>query len=405
MKKTNMNQKRTLLLSVMLFAFLFIASNLMTDKVQAAAKPSISKNMEIGTGSTYGADYFYDKEDYYMINVENPVKGATYSFTTSDKNVVTVKVKGTKAYITGVKAGSANITCQQKLKGKTTKIGTCKVTVKNAKVYAEDYEGLSLGKIEGTFVYYGYRNNDATYTFTSNSKNFTMKEAVTYKDAFGGYVVTQTINSKKPGTYKVTVKETYNKKTKTIGELEFTVKKAIVDEDQSIYVGEWNYGLYLVKYYRTDVNYFFDSEDDSIVEVYKEDGYVKLKGKSAGTTTINVYEDASAPDENKLIGSLKITVSIAELEEIDCYFGSDETYVGDDPIELSVSKYPEAAIESISVTSSDPSIAKVSEVDEYGYARITPVSKGTVEITVTCGELSKTATITVYADEDEMYGW
>jgi hypothetical protein len=399
-----MTQKLSTLIK-MFFCLLFLSlvfhTGLPTMKAEAATKPSIYSSMEIGIGTISSDMYMYEKGNVYTLEVMDPVKKATYTFTSSDKSVVTVKTKGTKAYLTGVKAGKATITCQQKYNGKTAKVGTCKVTVKNAVIYEEYFDGLSLGSGEGVLLYYGYRNCDAKYTFTSNSKNFSMKEKVEKID--GIYFIKQSYTAKKPGKYTVTVKETYNKKTRTVGKAVYEVKKSSITGDREIYESDSYWTAYLIDYMRSDVDYYFDCDEDGIVEFYKEDGLWCYRGLKPGTVTVKIYEDATKPEASKLVGSCKITVKELKIESLDCYFDSTKGYVGGYGISLYVSKYPYNAPEEVVVTTSDPSIATVSEVDEYGSAVITPVSAGKVTITVTCGEFTKTQTINVYADESEYY--
>lgn len=148
--------------------------------VQGASKPSIEAKMTIGTGSLVGNfDFYSPVNDKYVLEVSNAVKGATYSFTSSNAKIVSVKGSGTKAFLTGLKAGTATITCNQKLKGKTTKVGTCTVTVKNATVHQDTIPELPLGTYSGKgALEILYRNNDATYTYVSNSKNFQCKKGL-----------------------------------------------------------------------------------------------------------------------------------------------------------------------------------------------------------------------------------
>jgi len=381
----------TLLLAFM--TFLYPTSIFAT----AAEKPSIPKSMTIGTGSIRHSDPYYSKDDYYIITVENPVKKATYTFTSSDNKVVTVKTKGNKAYLTGLKAGKATITCNQKLNGKTTKVGTCKVTVKNATFYSESYDGLSLGTHETFLVYTSYRNLDAKYTYKSNSKNFTITEKVKRDGDTDNYIIYQTYTAKKPGTYKVTVQETYKKKTRTVGELEFIVKKATVKDEWSFYPGDELESYYLVNYMRFDVDYVFEVLDTDVAEVYENDNVVIIKAKNPGTTTVNVYEDSSKPDKDKLIGSCKLTVKELKVESVSHYLNTYSTNVNGFPINLYVYKYPYNAPETITVTSTNPNVAEVKEIEQYGevYYEIVPVSEGTATITITCGEFSYNETITI----------
>jgi hypothetical protein len=402
MKKQKSRNIFKALIGFMVFALLVLPNGIGAGTAKAADKPYISSEETIGKGSINVDGPFVAKNDYQMLEVYSPVKKATYSFTTSDKSVVTVKTKGTKAYLTGLKAGTAKITCNQKLNGKTTKVGTCKVTVKNP-VFGSDYsyDPIPVGSMEGFLIYGSYRNYDATYTYTSNSKDFTVIEKIEKeKGTKNNYLIKQTYTAKKPGKYTVTIKETYNKKTTKVGEISFVVKKATVVEENSMYVTESAWAFNLINLYRSDVDYLFDFGEEDIVEFYVEEGTVYYKGKKPGTVTVKIYEDVTAPDESKLIGSCKITVKENKIEDIEAYFYETETTVGGEPIGFEVEKYPSQAPEAVTVTSSDTKIATVSEiVDNYG--EITPVSKGTVTITITCGEFTKTETITVNAAEDE----
>ncbi len=405
-----MRHKRTSFIkaciSLLLVMGLILPSQLAAVNVQAAAKPSIDSERVISTGSIRGDSNLYVKSDKNVLEVYNPVKKATYSFKSSNESVLKLKASGTKVYLTGLKAGTATITCQQKLNGKTTKVGTCKVTVENSAVYAESYDGLPLGTWEGFYVYYGYRNCDATYTFTSNSKNFTMKEKVTKEEGTKDtYFAKQVYTAKKAGTYTVTVKETYNKKTRIVGKLKYVVKKATVAESEEMYTGDdiWAFGM--INFYRNDVNYLFDDGGTGVVEFYTKEDTVYMKAKKPGTVTVKIYENATSPDKSKWIGNCKVTVKELKLEELDYYFYDTETYVGGSSIGFQVYKEPYNAPEAITVTSSDPAVAKVDGLNEDNYGEIIPVSEGTVTVTITCGDIKKTETITIYEDEDAMYGW
>jgi hypothetical protein len=387
------------LVTVMLLVTLILPTEMLTNVAQAATKPSIETKMTIGTGSIVGAYDYYSKSNNYVLGVSDTVKNATYSFTSSNTKVVTAKVSGSNAILTGIKAGTATITCNQKLNGKTTKVGTCKVTVLNSSLYSQDFiPELPLGTSAAREpVEFGNRNNDAIYTYTSDSGNFTMKESL--KEFDDMYFISHTFTAKAPGTYTVTVKETYNKSTRTVGKLKYTVKKATVEKESTIDLGDDILGLELISNYRQDVNYFYSGDNEN-VEGYLQNDSVYLKAKSVGTTTIKIYEDATKADDSKLIGTCKITVKEVVLESLDYEFDETETNVGGDAIGLEVNKTPDNAPGTITVTSSNPSVATVSKLDEEGSCTITPVSAGTTTITITCGNITKTQIITVNEDEE-----
>ncbi|EMS69705.1 Ig-like domain-containing protein [Ruminiclostridium cellobioparum] len=394
------NKLFKLLALMLLLAIFVLPSGILTNTAQAAAKPSVEAKMTIGTGSIVGSFDFYSKEEgKYSLSVSDPVKNATYSFTSSNTKVLTVKASGTVAYLTGVKAGTATITVNQKLSGKTTKVGTCAVTVKNSVIHQDFVPELPLGSsVASEPLVFDYRNNDATYTYASNSKNFSMSETIKKFD--GMNFISQSFTAKAPGTYTITVKETYNKITRTVGTIKYTVKKATVSAEGSVDLGGDVWAFELLNNYRTDVPYYFISDDKKVLDIVSDKNYVSLKGLAEGTTTLKIYENAKAADESKLIGKCKITVKKIKLTDLNIDFDETEAYVGGDPIEFSVEKEPYNAFDEITVTSSNPNVAKVSELDEEGFGTISPVSAGTATITITCGDITKTQDITV-SEEDE----
>lgn len=394
MKKVQGKRISKIVVSMLLITSLILSTGMTTNVIQAAVKPSIATTMKIGTGSIVGDYDFYPKNDgKYVLSVSNAVKNATYSFTSSDTKILTVKASGSKVYLTGVKAGTATITCNQKLNRKTTKVGTCKVTVVNSTVYQDFVPELPLGTGFTEVIEFANRNNDATYTFISNSKDFSMKE--TKKIFEDMCFISYPYTAKAVGTYTVTVNETYNKRTRAVGKIKFIIKKATVTPEETIEQGSDINAYDLISKYRTDVNYVFESENCDIVQISVEPNTTNLVGKKAGTTKINIYEDAKAPDKSKLIGSCTITVKEVVLESLECNFDETKAYVGDEPISVEVSKEPVHAPGIITVTSSNPKVATVSGIDEDGIFEVTPVSAGTTTITITCGTITKTQTFTV----------
>ncbi len=397
---TKKNAIFKVLVCLVLLASLILPAGIAANPVQAAAKPAIVAKMIIGTGSTEGAFDYYSKENKYTLSVSNADKKATYTFTSSNTKVLTVKASGAKAVLTGLKAGTATITCNQKLNGKTTKIGTCAVTVKAATLVQDYVPVLPVGTSAASEpIEIISRNNDATYTYVSNSKNFTMKETQSKFD--GMYFIKHSYTATAAGNYTVTVKETYNKVTRTVATLKYVVKKATVVPQGKIDLGSSELLAYeLIDNARTDVGYFFEY-DDKMIEAYVDDGNTYLKGLAEGTTEVKIYEDAKTPDPKKLIGTCKITIKEVILTAIDCDFSDTEATVGGEPIELYVYKVPVNALGNVTVTSSNPGVATVSQPDEEGMCLITPVSAGTTTITMTSGSVTNSQTITVNAEDQE----
>lgn len=394
---TKKNAIFKVLVCVVLLASLILPAGIAANPVQAAAKPTIVAKMTIGTGSTEGAFDYYSKENKYTLTVSNADKKATYTFTSSNTKVLTVKASGAKAVLTGLKAGTATITCNQKLNGKTTKIGTCAVTVKAATLVQDYVPVLPVGASAASEpLEIINRNNDATYTYVSNSKNFTMKETQSKFD--GMYFIKYNFNATAAGNYTVTVKETYNKVTRTVATIKYTVKKATVVPQGSIDLGSSEWAFEFIQNPRLDTSYLFDY-DEKIIQGIVEDGSVYLKGLAVGTTDVKVYENTKTPDPKKLIGTCKVTVKEVILTAIDCDFYETETTVGGDAIEFYIYKIPQNAPGAVTVTSSNPEVATVSQPDEEGMCVITPVSAGTTTITMTSGSVTKSQTITVNAED------
>lgn len=243
-----------------------------TKKAAKTKKAKLDKIGSIPVGKTGLHNAFRTKKGItvnYDLNatLTNKVKGAKYSFKSSNTKVLKVDKNG---ILTGVKAGKAKITAYQTLKKKKTKVGTQSVTVKNSSFYVSnnkdniwiagdgkshvraletDQEGIAVGQA----TYYGdslgflYRNYDAKYTFTtSDPVNLTiaMKNESQYgwnrnKDWKYTYDVYD-ITAKKAGTYQVTVTETYKGKTRDLGTHDLTVFETSPQDvsQKTVYAGE-----------------------------------------------------------------------------------------------------------------------------------------------------------------------
>lgn len=285
-------------------------------EAKAASKPSLStKEMTIGIGSYSSKEgYFYHKtKTRYTLLVEDSNKKATYTFKSSNKKVATVKTKGTKGYITGVKAGKATITVNQKLNGKITLVGKCKITVKEATAYISEYtmlmseeRELTTGTNTERFCEIFNFNPEAKYTYECEDSNFTMIDV--RKDEGGGYYsLYQQYTAKKAGTYSVTVKETYKNITREIGTFEITIVPA-VDPEINLYIGDQTH----LSWYIHGVSLImplYEIENDGILTDLG-DGFIKAEKE--GTTTIDVWRYDS---ENETKGEFMGTITVIVTEE------------------------------------------------------------------------------------------
>ena len=391
-------------------------------EVQAAAKPSLSETKKVIGIGTHGyagptTPAFCERLGKYCINVENSKKGASYTFTSSNKKVATVKASKTTGYLTGIKAGTTTITVKQKLKGKTTTVGTCKVTVKNATVKASGEtakELLSVGV--GTWHYSDgtepicvieNMNPKATYTFVSNSKDFKMSQELMNMPVWGDdfYVYAQTYIAKKAGTYTVTVKETYKKKTKTLGKIKVKVHdNGLQKENVTLPVGGDLNLQDLLKYYNGGWIVEWDEED--ILEPGEPDwnGNPTVHAIKPGTAKLKYYYSF---EEGKLEEQIGVcTVTVVEVKVADIRFEEEiinvcEDDKGYDPLDYKYTLVtdPEDFYYNgdVTFTSSDE---KVVSISSEGTCQIE--GAGTAAATIKAGDVSKTVTVNVLTS-DEYY--
>ena len=287
------------------------------SEVKADEKPTLSNTeMTIGLGkyeySPENIAYSKNEEGRYTLFVENSKKGATYTFSSSNKKVATVKKDGTKAYITGVKAGKATITVKQKLKNKTTTVGKCKVMVKQTKLnMTELEEPVYIGtQSVGMFMLdIDNFNPEAKYTYKTDSKNLKVTDE---RQSEGGDAYTPNLNivAKKAGTYKVTMKETYQKKTRTVGTFKVIVISPSIEEEITMHVGGEDVCVsYLIyNYYE---NFWYQVGDTKMLKDYtaEEDGYIYVEALKAGETKIDFYQyDSKTEKKGDLLGSCKVII-------------------------------------------------------------------------------------------------
>ncbi|MDD7642434.1 MAG: Ig-like domain-containing protein [bacterium] len=417
--------KRNILkkLFIFLMAIMLVLPVFSGLEVQAAAKPSLSETKKVIAIGTYGyagetTPAFSERLGKYSIHVQNSKKGATYTFTSSNKKVATVKASKTTGYLTGIKAGTTTITVKQKLKGKTTTVGTCKVTVKNATVKASaetSKELLSVGT--GTWFYSDgtepicvieNMNPKATYTFVSNSKDFRMSQKLMSMPVWGDdfYVYAQTYTAKKAGTYTVTVKETYKKKTKTLGKIKVKVHDNGLREDNVTLPVGGDLNLQdLLKYYNG--GWVVDCDEEDILEEGEPDwnGNPTVRAIKPGTAKLKFsYKDF---EENKLGEQFGVcTVTVVEVKVADIRLEEEIINVCEDDQGYDPLNYKYTLITApedfyyngeVTFTSSDE---KVVSIGSEGTCQIE--GAGTATVTITAGDVSKTVTVNVLT-ADEYY--
>lgn len=410
-----MKQMKQGIVAILCIAMLFGLCNVPALVAQAATKPTLGDTkLTISLG----------KQEYSNISVYNTVKGATYSYISSDKKIVTVSKKGV---LTGVKAGKAKITVNQTYKGKKTKVGTCSIVVKASslmdKEYSINYRRGPMSEYD-TYDYnlnywwlIDYKPTGAKYTFTSSDSKILKID----KDG----LITE---MNEPGkSVTITVKETFNKKTRTVGKFKMTIRiPALNIEELEVGINEYFYPYdyftgYSGNYYvvcssdadpNTDNSNVVDVKDDydtsnDTLGFVREDGYWTgaLKAQKEGTAYVHCYAASTSDEISKdtYFGTIKVVVKEMKATELswdlEDTYGREEngvlTYEYDeyDEYDYSFSLYytyaPYNCTDVPVITSSDPKVATVE--DSYmGNVLLAIKGEGTTTITVKLGDYTIT---------------
>lgn len=354
------SMKKWITVSLLLMCFVIMGPILTNGNyIEAAtAKPSLNmKSITIPIGKQNKDTYWFNSNGDFVkataLTVNSKIKGATYEFSSGNKKVATISKKG--GYIKGLKKGTTTITCKQTYKNKTTVIGTCKVTVKEASLVSNYPADVSLESILMNYDYFdgveGYawllpydiyhRNQDATYTVESSSKDLVFKKATLSEQqkkthtAITEDPIYECI-AYKPGTYTLSVIETYNKKSRTIGKFtivahDVEISKEIVQVRAGSTVSVWQ----PLRYFRDDKTYYFvyseydaNNVDNNKVKIAKSEyGYLQIHGLKPGKATIKVYEDSI--ETGRYLGEYIVEV-LANPDTEEKNENSGSTYIIDD---------------------------------------------------------------------------
>jgi hypothetical protein len=427
--------KATRLLVLMALCCALMVGNFLipsTVAEAAAKKASISATKVTMPVGEMGSKVYWNISSWEISNaqkltVKNKVKGATYQFTSSDSKVVKISKDG--GYLTGLKAGSATITCTQTYKNKKTTVGKCKVTVKNSALtlneYNENVFAVGSGGFDLTHYYsaldplfnIAYRNPNATYTLTSDNENFSIKaikyDASKAKDLtdnkeyqsviedyigdryFYGYQYT----AAKAGTYTVTVKETYNKKTKTLGSFKVEIKDTSISESKiDLLLGNYLNVFTLLNYTKENTDYYFDikdydetNPDNNVLTVNITESEVYLIANKTGTAEVTLREGS---EQGTVIGTVTIVVSEAPCQSITVDSDEYTAYV-DDYFYISYELDPWDTTDKVTIESDNPDVLKVEFDEEMGDWSYTPLKVGEANITIKCGNQSVVSKVVV----------
>lgn len=309
---------------------------------------------------------------------------------------------------------------------------------KNAKVaylgsaFDQDY-GVFVGKqILGGGELAAFSNYKASgkYTFTTNSKDLSIKldnsSVKMLKDSFGkdwtrnNDYLSYDVTAKKPGTYKVTIKEKYKGKTRTLKKNAklYVYEPEARSEECKAFIGNYISPSNLLSSSAAgDYNYEVVEGADTVLSVItKDDGaYTSLKpiaegqakvkitdlyGKDCGTATVTVMANHCAKielsdgahyyddDDNQKPG-ISITRYSDETAQEDSVYLSDYYDLYGEVEDCDVS-------DPVTITSSNPAVVSVSQTDsdEEGDEESSdswcaaPQSEGDAVLTITCGSQS-----------------
>lgn len=382
-------------LNLLLAAALAFAITLLTNSMPAAAKTTLStKSTTIPIQGTQDISYYISSDNY----------DAKYTYTSSNKKIVTVSKQGIAK---GLKAGKVKIKVKETVNKKTTTVGNITVNVKKASIspyanedaevmhsllnqpgfYRSTYKDATSQTIVNPTSYLQFVNPKATYKiYSGNTKKISLTADGIVKNTSG------------KGTVKMTIKETYKKKTRTVGKIKLTLSSPTLYIENSvdkitagqpitpcrIYCG--NFGVVLTESAAplTNINEInaaahngYETFDDDPVLTYEgldsPYGHILFTGKSTGTRYIHFYMyDYTKKKYTNLIGSTKLEVgeipdaTSVSLDFQDSPDSYSDSYNSSDGLQLSsydtdswdIRTEPSNYTGDFEVTSSDESVIK-----------------------------------------------
>lgn len=298
---------------------IFLASALVVSSVPVANPVSAAAK---ATLSTTKVTIPLGKQTKSSFTIKNKVKSAKYTFTTSNKKVLKVSGKG---ILTGVKAGTAKVTVNQTYKKKVTKVGVVKVTVKKASAVSSKTKTYTYGRGKVSVKLSDYVKNpspDGKYQLVSSDTKVANTVTLQAKKDYAGE-----INLKTAGNVTYSVKETYQKKTRTICKFKITVKGvtfdqkgfeaqySAVDTEVDFYPGDF------IQYAIATDTIKFESSDEDVLVV---DGD-KVSTAEEGEAVLTIYNGSKVlARENIKVEYVPVTGVKLSQDKINIYIGETE---------------------------------------------------------------------------------
>lgn len=250
-------------------------------QVWAASKASLtSTSYMVGVNST---------PEY--ISITDSEYNATYSYESANTSIAKIDPNG---YITGAAKGKTTISVNETAGGVTTNIGKITVQVVTPKLS----KSMSAGIGGGQYVPIQYRNTSASYKYTSSDKSIVTVDESGY---LTGY---------KYGKAKIAVKETYKKKTTTVGTITVNIKPASLTGKQMTLGVNSTQNIVQISNYNSTARYKYTSSNTAVVKINK-DGV--MKGLKKGSATIRVQE--TYLNKTRKLGTVKVKVVGASVNE------------------------------------------------------------------------------------------
>lgn len=292
--------------SVVLAMAMVMTMTPLTNTQASARKTTISKILtSIPVGETGKREGYRTKEGGSLysdnqVKLKHKNRKARYTYKSSNNSVLKVTSSG---YMTGVKAGTAKLSVYQTLSGKTTLVGTRKITVRDSSFYVnsdadttytigdgssyspkvhiseleKDQGGIPIGDslVYGNVMGLLYRNPKASYSFNTGSEDLTIKMVKKNNKLYDPYDYynydAYEVNAKKAGDYNVEVTETYKGKTRSLGTYTVTVynTEATQLDDSPVYEGQTLLAQSLFKHYNSNYDTLQITDGADKAEIHK----------------------------------------------------------------------------------------------------------------------------------------
>lgn len=231
------------------------------------------------------------------------------------------------------------------------------------------------------------------------------------------------MDAKKTGTYTITVKETFHKKTRTVGSFKVVVDESRYQDVLTMAQGESEWIEYLFDTDGTDAGLerIYEGEGFKLTEsghVVKMENTVDRDGlpiqtitaQKPGMAVINVYSyNPKTKKKGNLIERYLIEVTEPiKIEEraLQISEKTRDTYVGEKyapSLIWAIRANPFGTVipaDKMTITSSDETVLKL-KIGK-GWIDLKPKKAGTAAITISYGKLSETCKVTVYENEEAL---